>query len=229
MKILFYILGLIMFTSANAQTINVDDPNNKNAVNLNGINGEPFNTVKYVRVVDGSVYIPNEFTKATLLLKNNKRPINDVTARINIVDHTLHYLDQNGNELFTRMTVEEIYFVDKTTGVAQIFTQTPDCDNNKAGWYEIMEKGKLILYREISKTVSENKPYGSATIEQKVNTYYNYWMKTSASCLKVNKIKDFISELKKINPAIEAATASQKYSDKKSEDWLDVAKKFNAL
>jgi len=72
MKILFYILGLIMFTSANAQTINVDDPNNKNAVNLNGINGEPFNTVKYVRVVDGSVYIPNEFTKATLLLKNNK-------------------------------------------------------------------------------------------------------------------------------------------------------------
>ena len=54
-------------------------------------------------------------------------------------------------------------------------------------------------------------------------------MKTSAGCLKVNKIKDFINELKKINPAIEAATASQKYSDKKSEDWLDVAKKFNAL
>ena len=229
MKLLFHIFSLVLFASTNAQTINVDDPNNKNAVNLNGINGEPFNTVKYVRVVEGSVYIPSEFTKSTLLLKNNKRPINDVTARINIADHTLHYLDQNGNELYTRMTVEEIYFVNKATGVAQIFTQTPDCDNNKAGWYEVMEKGKLILYREITKIVSENKPYGSATTEQKVATYYNYWMKTSAGCLKVSKIKDLISELKKINPAIEAATASQKFSDKKPEDWLYVAKRFNAL
>jgi hypothetical protein len=93
----------------------------------------------------------------------------------------------------------------------------------------VLEKGNIVLFREIIKTVSENKPYGSATTEQKVATSYKYWMQDITGCIQVNKINDFITELKKINGAFEPAVAGQKYSDRKVEDWITVARKYNAL
>ncbi len=91
----------------------------------------------------------------------------------------------------------------------------------------MLEKGNVILYREIIKTVTENKPYGSATTEQKVTTSYKYLMHVGTVCRQVNKINDFITELKKLNPGIEPVVAGQKYSDKKVEDWISVARKYN--
>jgi hypothetical protein len=231
MKYIMFIAVLIWpgFISAQ-QTINVDDPNNRNLVNLGGINGEPVNMFKYMRVVEGSVFIPADFTNSTILIKNNKRPINNVKARINIVEHTLHYLDEKGNEYFTRLPIEEIFFKDPVTGDAHIYSQTLEsCANNKQGWYEVLEKGNVNLFREIIKTISENKPYGSATTEQKVNTSYKFWMQAGTGCRQVNKINDFIAELKKINPGFESLVAGQKYSDKKVEDWIGVARKYNTL
>jgi hypothetical protein len=231
MKYRMIIISVMISSFAIAQqTINVDDPNNRNLVNLGGINGEPVNMFKYTRVVEGSVFIPADFTRSTILIKNNKRPINNVKARLNIVEHTLHYLDEKGNEYFTRLPIEEIFFKDTATGDTRIFSQTLDsCANDKPGWYEVLEKGNVSLFMEIIKTVTENKPYGSATTEQKVTTYNKFWMRAGAGCRQVNKINDFIDELKKINPGFESSVAGQKYSGKKTEDWITVARKFNAL
>jgi hypothetical protein len=230
MKYWIIVFLLISANSLNAQqTINVDDPNNRNMVNLMGINGEPVTMSKYVRVSEGSIFIPSEYTNSTILIKNNKRPINNVKARINVVEHRLHYLDDKGNEMMTRAQIEEIYFIDSATGQTQIYTQFPDSCINKIGWYEIMEKGSLTLFREIVKMVTENKPYGSATTEQKVNTSYKYQMRTGTVCKQVVKINDFINELIVLNPAFKTVVSGQKFSDKKSEDWLYVARKFNSL
>jgi len=198
MKYWMIISSVMLFSFASAQqTINVDDPNNRSQVNLNGINGEPVTMVKYARVVEGSIFIPADFTNSTILVKNNKRVINNVKARINIVEHTLHYMDEKGNEFFTRLPIEEIYFTNPTAGESHIYTQTPDlCTTNKTGWYEVLEKGKITLYGEIIKTVTENKPYGSATTEQKVTTTYKYWMQAGTGCTKQGKINDFINEIK---------------------------------
>ena len=231
MKYWMTISTLLIFSFVSAQqTINVDDPNNKGQVNLNGINGEPVTMVKYTRVVEGSIFIPADFTNSTILIKNNKRVINNVKARINIIDHSLHYLDDKGNEFFTRLPIEEIFFTNPATGEAHIYTQTPDlCTGNKPAWYEVLEKGRIILYSEINKTITETQPYGSATTEQKVATSYKYWMQSGTECRQVNKLNDFINELKKMNPAFGQAVAGQKYSDKKIEDWISVARKFNGL
>ncbi len=118
------------FAGSAQQTINVDDPNNRSLVNLGGINGEPVTMIKYMRIVEGSIFIPADFTSSTILIKNNKKPINSVKARINVVDHTLHYLDDKGNEFFTRLPVEEIFFKDPVTGEPHIFTQTPESCTN---------------------------------------------------------------------------------------------------
>ena len=100
--------------------------------------------------------------------------------------------------------------MDAPTGLSQIFTQFPDSCINKEGWYEIMEKGTVTLYREIVKTVSENKPYGSATTEQKINTSFKYQMQLGTVCKQVPKINDFINELIVLNPAFKSAVAWSK-------------------
>lgn len=223
-------LLLIYLTGQSQQTINVDDPNNNNIVNLNSVNGEPVTLAKYNRVVEGSIFVPENFTPCMILLKNNKRAT-AVRARINIIEQTLHYLDKDGREFFTRVPVDEIHFTDSllhTTSI--VFTQSPAFCNSKYNkWFEVLEKGKVSLYCEIQKTISENKPYGSATTEQKVNTFYKYWMQSNNECKQVQKISDFIAELKKLNPAIEEKLAGMKFSDKKKADWVNIAEKFNSL
>jgi hypothetical protein len=92
-----------------------------------------------------------------------------------------------------------------------------------------LENGRVTLYSEINNTITETQPYGSATTEQKVTISYKYWMQWGTECRQVNKLSDYIIELKKINPAFDQVIAGQKYSDKKMEDWITVARKFNAL
>ncbi len=179
MKYLMIIIALMISSLAIAQqNINVDDPNNRNIVNLAGINGEPVSMFKYNRIVEGSVFLPSDFADAMIIIKFNKRPLT-AKAKLNIMDRNLHYLDQQGHEMLTKMPIEEIQFKDPATGNLLVFTTMIECNTANSGWYEIIEKGKVNLYREITKTITENKPYGSATTEQKVNTYYKYWIKTA--------------------------------------------------
>ena len=79
-----------------------------------GINGEPVTMSKYVRVTEGSIFIPSDFTNSTILIKNNKRPINNVKARINVVEHSLHYLDEKGNEMMNQDANRGIFLCGRT-------------------------------------------------------------------------------------------------------------------
>jgi hypothetical protein len=54
-------------------------------------------------------------------------------------------------------------------------------------------------------------------------------MRTGTVCKQVVKINDFINELIVLNPGFKTVVSGQKFSDKKSEDWLYVARKFNSL
>jgi hypothetical protein len=72
-----------------------------------------------------------------------------------------------------------------------------------------MEKGSVTLFREIVKIVTENKPYGSATTEQKVNTTYKYQMRSGTVCKQVPRINDFINELTLLNSDFKIVISGQ--------------------
>lgn len=210
-------------------TINVDDTTMRNnSTFFNTVDGIPVLNPKYTRIVEGSLYEPANFTKAVVFLKNGKRGLG-VEARINVMDERLHYLDEKGKEKYVDSKIEEIQFFENDRQVSAFSFGIPGCPTAPPGCYEILEKGKANLHRKVSKQIMENKPYGSATTEQKVVTTYNYWVSNGSGCKQVKKIGDLQAELVQANPAMKQNLPQRKLSEKKVEDWAELVKIYNTL
>ena len=225
-------LTLFVISATAQQTINVDDTAKftNSIVYLNSSNGVPFVMAKYARIVEGSIFIPETLTPAQIFLKGNAKAFNNVSARLNIIDNQLNYYDEKrGMELSASNNISEVRFKDPVTHQVRIFFKSiPNCPDASQGWHEMLESGKLNLYRHVVKMISENKPYGSATTEQTVITNYNYWIQTGNACRPVKKISELTELLVQYDPAFKSKMPQRKLSDKKEEDWLEVVRTFNA-
>lgn len=233
MKLLFSILATLCLGAASAQpTIHVDDSTRftNTIIPLSSTSGIPFVNAKYARVVEGSIFIPEALSPAQVFVKGNTRAVDNVQARINIMDNQLNYLDEKkGVELTTTSPIQEVRFKDALTGQIRVYTQSiPDCPGTAPGWHELLEKGKLNLYRQILKSISESKIYGSATAEQTVITTYNYWIQTGDACRPVKKISELIELISRSDPGFPGKLPQKRFSEKKEEDWVEVVKTYNA-
>lgn len=233
MRTLAFLVTLLLSGAAMAQTtINVDDTAKftNSIVYLNSSNGVPFVLAKYARIVEGSIFIPESLSPAQVFLKGNAKAYNNVSARLNILDRDLNYYDDvKKMELVASNNIAEVRFMDPLTNSVRVFTKSiPDCIGATPGWHELLEKGKLTLYREIVKTISENKPYGSATTEQRVITSFNYWVQVGEACRKVKSISELTDLILKSDPGFSARLPQRKLSDRKEDDWLEVVRIYNA-
>jgi hypothetical protein len=230
MRFLTGILLLAVFTHANGQTsINVDDTTMRNnSTFFNTVDGIPVMNPKYTRIVEGSLYEPANFTKAMVFLKNGKRGLG-VEGRINVMDERLHYLDGNGKEKYADSKIEEIQFFENDRRVSAFSFGIAGCPTAPHGCYEILEKGKANLHRKVIKLVNENKPYGSATTEQKVITKYSYFLSNDTSCRQIKNINDLQNELIRTDTKMRTKLPTHNLSDKKVEDWTELVKIFNTL
>jgi hypothetical protein len=199
-----------------------------NTTFFNTVDGIPVLNPKYTRIVEGSLYEPANFTKALVFVKNNKRAF-PVEARIDVMEERLHYLDEKKREKYADSPIEEVQFFEAEKNIGIYSFGIPGCGAAFKGWYEVLERGKISLHRKIIKNVSEVKPYGSATTEQKVITSYAYWMSDGTNCKQVKKISDLQAELIQKNPAMQQKIPQRKLSDKKAEDWAELVKIYNML
>jgi hypothetical protein len=215
MKSLTAIFLLICCMHSMGQTsINVDDTTLRNNTTFfNTVDGIPVLNPKYTRIVEGSLYEPANFTKALVFL----------------MDEKLHYLDEKRNEKYADSKIEEIQFFENGKQVSAFSFDIPGCPAAPHGCYEILEKGKATLHRKITKQVSENKPYGSATTEQKVVTTYSYYLSNDANCRKIKNLNDLQYELIRADTRMRTKLPTRKLYEKKLEDWTELVAIFNSL
>lgn len=232
MKTLALLMLFGMTGTATAQTtINVDDTAKftNSIVYLNATNGVPFVTAKFARIVEGSVFVPENLSPAQIFLKGNTKAFSNVSARLNILDRDLNYYDDvKKMELVASSNISEVRFKDPVSSTVRIFTKSiPNCVGASPGWHELLETGKLSLYREIVKSIAESKPYGSATTEQRVVTSYHYWVQVGDACRKVKSISELTDLILKSDPGFTARLPQRKLSDRKEDDWLEVVRLYN--
>jgi hypothetical protein len=163
-------------------------------------------------------------------MKGNAKAMGNVSARLNIMDRDLNFYDDKKNmEMVASNDITEVRFKDPLTNNIRIYTKSiPNCVGANPGWHEVLETGKLTLYKEIIKTITENKPYGSATTEQTILTTYRYWVQTGDACRQVKKITELTDLILKSDPGFNAQLPQRKLSDKKEEDWIEVVRTYNA-
>src|SRR4030095_796380 len=63
-------------------------------------------------------------------------------------------------------------------------------DKPEKDFYELLQAGKAELYKQYKKRILENRPYGSATVEQTVQTNLRYYILLNGKWIKLNKLKE---------------------------------------
>jgi hypothetical protein len=68
-------------------------------------------------------------------------------------------------------------------------------DKPENDFYELLQGGKAELYKQYKKKMLENKPYGSATLEQSIQTELRYFVLLGGRWTRIKKVKELTALL----------------------------------
>ena len=155
------------------------------------VGGEPFVNAKFVSLVEGTPYFKKDWLKASVIMPLGKE-YKDVEVKLNLFDQQLHFKGEKNEELVATTPVREVIIAEADNKYHFIHSSfiTITGTQPKTGWYLRLDSGMASLYKSFTKEISENKPYGSATTEQKMHTMETYLIHYNNTLLEIKKIKD---------------------------------------
>lgn len=165
------------------------------------VGGTPFMNAKFVRLIDGTPYFREEWMKGTLTTPSGQE-FKDLSIKLDLFDNEIHYIDSNGQEMIVTIPIQEVAVRDALMKT-YTFVQFTDAETKKPEWLQRLATGKASLYKKFSKSLSENKPYGSATTEQEIKTTEIYLVHYNQAMLQIKKLKDAPAVLANKKAALE--------------------------
>jgi hypothetical protein len=159
--------------------------------------GEPFVTTKFVNLVEGSPYFKEEWMKAVVVDKSD-RQYKDVRLRIDLEANRVHFLGDKEQEFVATIPLKQVVLTDESGNNYRFdhsFALEKVTNAEKDKWYMWLASGTASLYKKFEKNLTEFRPYGSSTIEQRIKTHENYLVLYKDSFHEVKKIKDVPSVL----------------------------------
>jgi len=193
MRIVFIVACFLCQQSFAQQVVDVSKENS--GVNTNTfytVSGEPFVTTKFVNLVEGTPYFKDDWMGAILVDgKNNQYKSKSV--RLDLLDNKIHFLDDGGREMIASLDAKQIIFTDTSGNNFKFLYSSAlpgDLKSVKHGWYLWLVTGKASLYKYFTKTLSEMRPYNSATYEQYIKTKASYLVLYNNALMEIKKLKD---------------------------------------
>jgi hypothetical protein len=207
MKGILLFIFLLPFIAINAQrTIDVTSGDVTPSNFFLAANGTPAMNTKFTKVVEGTPYFTDEWLSSTIVLDNG-REYKNIKTKVDLFDHELRYLDDKGKELIASKNIREVVLFDSVRNMNFRFfhsSSLPVVTGLNEGWYQWLHSGNATLYKYFKKSISENKPYGSATTEQSISTAEQYLVLYNNVLLEIKRIKDAPSVLSNKKAELEA-------------------------
>jgi hypothetical protein len=233
MQILFFLF--ILLSSINTFSQRVVDVSKNNSAATSGlfyaVGGEPMNNAKYVAIVEGSAFYNEAFLNGKIILSGGK-VYDSLSLRLDLIDNTLHYIDRDGEELVATTPVKSVCFKDI---ISKTETQFDYADFIKTsskietGWYQLLDTGKVTLYKRYFKSIKENRPYGSATIEQTISTSNYYYVLINSVFTPLKKIKQLPEMLQDKKAELMNYINSKNLTGKSDKEYLELVTYYNSL
>ena len=230
----FCCLSLLWINGLSQRTIDVDkDPNANGGILQNAytVGGKPFVTAKFSKLIEGSPFFNEQMMRGTIILSEGKEH-KDLSVRLNLLESEVNYLGNKQIEMITTLPVKEVVLSDTIQKIDHrfIFSEFIEIyDKPEKDFYELLETGKAELYKQHKKKLLESKPYGSATIEQKIQTEIRYFILVNGQWIRIKKMKDLTTAFYKKNKEIAKFITERKISEKSESNFEAVTAYYNSL
>lgn len=222
---LVFILNLI---NANAQQrLDVSQTINVSGQNMYySVNGEPFISAKFSKVVDGTPFFNDEFMKASVILSDGKT-YNNLSVKVNLLDGTIVYLSDKNEEMeATSNNIKAVEVIDVMSNEKTRFLHSSmTCLKTGNKWFKVLDSGKVQFLRYEKKVMKEIKPYSSATTEQHILNDPEYYLLTENGCVKIRNPADLSKQLVLLDPSFRSDGGSKK---KTEQQMVEMVKLFNS-
>lgn len=224
-------LSLLCFTAASQKTIDVDKESDRALNYLFTVGGTPFITAKFARVVEGSPFFNEQMMRGAIILNEGKEYRN-ILVRLNLLESQVNYLNEKEVELIASTPIREVVLWDTILNNDHRFIFSDyikTTDKPEKDFYEFLQAGKAELYKQYKKRILENKPYGSATIEQVIQTNLRYYVLLNGNWIKLNKLKDLPNAFPGKRAEILRFISDKKLSGDTEKNFVAVVTYYNSL
>ncbi len=224
--------GLLLFClNVNGQkTIDVTS-GDVNAGNLlNSIGGEPVLMAKFTALVEGTNFFSNDWLNGTIVLPGGKE-YKGLSIKLDLFHNEVHYKDKDGKEFIATVPIKEVILTENHVNHRFIHSSAiKSATDIKEGYYLWLHTGPTSLYKYYSKQLSEYKPYGSATTEQKIKTTDNYLVLHNGVLIQIKKLKDAPTVLANKKKELEEYLKSNENKTRNLDDrFTDLVTYYNQL
>jgi hypothetical protein len=190
---------ICIITTAQTTTVDVNSESAANAGirYLYAVAGTPFVNTKFAKVVDGSPFFNEQMMPGAIILSKGKEYKN-IFVRINLLELQVNYLDEKKVEMVATTPISEVVLWDTVNNQHHRFvfsTHIETTGKPEEDFYELLQSGKVQLYKQHKKRLTETRPYGSATFEQSIKTEIRYYVLISGRWIKIKKVKELTGQL----------------------------------
>ncbi|TMI86380.1 MAG: hypothetical protein E6H10_00105 [Bacteroidetes bacterium] len=234
MKFLFWILACVYAVPLYGQkTVDVT-AGTASAISPNFftvVSGEPIVFVKFKQLVDGSPYFRDEWMKGNVVLNGVETQYAGILLKLDLYENEVHYQNLSGVEMIATTRIQRIILFD--TAAQKIFNfingEFIDGRSPVHGWYLLLAEGDAMLFKQIRKHMTENKPYGSATIEQSISNSAHYYILYKEDFNEIKKIRDLPDLLPDKKSQMFDYLKNNNISGKTDSDFENAINYFNSL
>jgi hypothetical protein len=227
-------LPIICYDAVSQRTVDVDKEANTGAGAFNyvyTVAGVPFVMAKFARVVDGSPFFNKEMMRGAIILSEGKEYKN-MLIRLNLLESQVNYIGEKQLEMIATSPIKEVVLWDTVSNRNFRFvysayiaaTKKPEID-----FYELLQAGKAELYKQYKKRMMESKPYGSATIEQTIQTELRYFILLNGQWTRVRKLKDLVAVFNDKKNEVQNLISDKKINDDTEVNFETITTFYNSL
>ena len=197
---------------------------------FNLVAGVPVVSARFAKIVEGTPYFNDEWMKGTVVM-NSDDHFTGVYLKLDLYNNEVHYRDAGGNELVATTTIKKIILFD--SAAQRIFNfingEYINANSHIKGWYELLVEGEASAFKQIRKQINEDKPYGSATVEQSIHTSFLYYTLYNGNFVLIKKFRDIPDVLRDKKDQVTKYIKDNKLAGKSDDDYRSVFDYYNAL
>lgn len=200
-----------------------------NAQYLHDLQGKPLSEMKYTDVV-GTPYLYDGWTKGTVELVNGTF-YKDIDLKFSLLKDELFFKNTKDETMLSFVLPVKSFLLAGGAQKNLYKNGFPEIDHfTKISYYQVLFDGNSKLLFKNYKTISEIKPYNSATTEKKFADNESYYIFKDDVMKKIRPTKkEFLGLFKNKNTEMEAFIKTEKIDFKNNQDLTRVFEFYNSL